>query len=170
MYTATRLQVASICAAACLPLLTVAANAWAEPPGGDETSSPQTTESAPPEPQLPRPSTPQQPRPADGAGPPRLHGTYNNTSTFNTATVSAINMISSPCGGCNATVTVNGLTAQAIWTGAGWTVTTPAQCGPIVATYVPTSVVNGYVQTATGTTIGICGASHPVQSTLVRVG
>jgi hypothetical protein len=136
--------------------------AWAEPTATDQTSSQQTTEQQPP--------GPEQPRSGSGVSAPRLHGTYNNTSTLNGSTATGINQISSPCGGCNAVVTVNGMSVEAVWTGTGWSVTTPAACGPVVASYTPTSVVNGFVQTASGIVTGMCGVAQPILSTLVRVG
>jgi hypothetical protein len=142
------------------PAVTATAEPGVEPTTTTETSS---APPAPPTPDLPRPS-------AEGFGAPRLHGTYNNTSTLNAATATGVNQISSPCGGCNAVVTTNGLSVTAIWTGAGWSASSPAQCGPVVATYIPTSVVDGYVQTASGTTTGMCGVTQPIVSTLVRIG
>jgi hypothetical protein len=157
-YISTLIVVAGLVLAA-VPAVTAAA----EPGDGQTTTTePSTAQPAPPTPDLPRPST-------AGFGAPRLHGTYNNTSTLNAATVTGINQISSPCGGCNAVVTTNGLAVTAIWTGAGWSASSPAQCGPVVANYIPTSVVDGYVQTASGTTTGMCGVAQPILSTLVRL-
>lgn len=154
---------AVVIAAGLLLAAVPAVTATAEP-GVEQTTTtePSSAQPAPPTPDLPRPGT-------EGLGAPRLHGTYNNTSTLNAATVTGINQISSPCGGCNAVVTTNGLAVTAIWTGAGWSASSPAQCGPVVANYIPTSVVDGYVQTASGTTTGMCGVNQPILSTLVRL-
>lgn len=151
--------------AAALPFLFPAAAALAGPDGTEpsQEQEPSSEQQPPGMPSPPRNNGNNSP----ASGGPRLSGTYNSTATYRTATQSVVLHFSSPCGGCNA----QGPTGGAMnWTGAGWEGTLPGACGPIVNVVVPTSVVNGYAQTLTSTTTGLCGMEGPGVASLTRIG
>jgi len=152
----------SVGVGAALALLVMAAPAVADPDSTDPSSSedPSSEQKPPGMPSGSRNNTP-------SLGAPRLSGTYNVTATYGTATVDSVEHLSSPCGGCNATGIVG---PPLVWTGGSWEQTKDGGCGPMHSSFVPTSVVNGYAQTLTGTHVGICGSDKPAVSTFTRIG
>lgn len=144
--------------------------ATAEPTGTEDSENQESTE--PSEQQTPGlPEAPNQPDNNNsgnsGVGKPRLQGTYTHTVTYGTATESVVLHFTSGCAGCNAAGAGG---AQLNWTGAGWEQTYVGACGPVLAMFVPTSVVDGYAQSLTSTTTGMCGQQAPAIGTLVRTG
>jgi len=138
--------------------------AAADPEGTDPTPSQESEPSQNPG----TPSDPNQGTP--NLGKPRLQGTYNSTATYGTAAYTTVMHISSPCGGCDATMTAEGGNGTMTWTGAGWTSTSPNACGgATVHTLTPTAVVAGLVQSATSTMTGACGQDRPAVGQMTRV-
>lgn len=169
----------AVAAAAAAALLFTAGPAAADPDGTDTTNSDEqcqgeqkSDEQNPDEQKSDEqcqgvPGTQDSPNLA-GLGSPRLAGTYSITGQYAGATHTATTHFSSSCGGCNATGGPNGGTW--VWTGGTWEHTYAGGCGPVVDTYTPVAVVDGYAQEVAGVVVGVCGMTQPGQVMLSRIG